>query len=801
MSLRIAPEPTTIDATSGRVALVLRAARVAATVTLWAVAVYALVSSPNWRTIGSVTLALLFASFPRLPLGVCVIGVAISTWLSAVVGVAALCRLAVQVCASLQRTRSLRGLRHVAKRSETAWRKHQVIARDWAKEEELYPQLTLSHDDFVIDGLIFAVLRGWVGMRMTREVSQWLQWMLLRFGVGAGPRAARQRSDIGPTDAPEPLAEAIGGSLGTRLLMRPMFFEWLLSTALFVVGLAVVTLQAPKWRRWNPGDLFVALPYLLGFITCWFAFRAGQRRRNADAFERSLQLIVAVVLAAVGRLSALHALVIPFACGYAVSALQRWKNSQLDRRLPAERAPRRNMVSLADLHLLAPFWRAGRRTDAVLLAARRPLESLSARASSSRPALAAWAQARLAQADLLVGDVEAARLGLAEAEGLLDQDLPVPSAAHAEVAVVRARLFLLAGDNEAALAQFQAAATAFADLRAWHAAAVTDHEMVAAFARLGDAAGAERVAARSRDVLARYFDLAYILEDAAAIARLYREIGQPARARETADEILEFASGFADVRRLLERLFPSFLALATEHARSAAALADPDAIRMFDEISGMLEERDDRVPELLRADAEIGHAAVLRRSNGQQALTLAVSGLGRLERIRGAVRASQYRGGMLLSLRDLYREGIGVLAGAAEQGDQAAGRALLGGLESLKRDGLAQLLRTGGFALDDGMRGHLEALLDVDSVEVLSSRSATRTRENGHDAANALRERRLGELAAGLSAAFASAIDPDPVDVDELLDKLMHRNALLLYVEHAGEHDWTGLSLWVTPTR
>ena len=801
MAVPVGPEPTIIDATGRQGAPVFRGARLAAILGLSTVAVFALTSSPSWATVASVVLALMFASYPRLPIGVCLASVTVSTWLSPVVGLAALCRLGVQLGASVQQARSLRGLRAAARRSETAWREHQVISRDWAKEHELQAPLTLSHDDFVIDGFIFAVLRGWVGMRMVTEIAAWLRWTLLRLGVGAGARAARQRADSEAAEAPEPLAEAIDGSLGTRLLMRPMFFEWALSTALLCIGLAIVAVQVPRWERWHPGDVFFAAPYLLGLITCWYAFRAGQRRRGAGGIFRGYQLIVAIVLAGVGHLSALHALVIPFACGYGVSTLQRYKDSRLDRRLPSERASSRNMIGPRHPRLFALFLRSRRRTDDALLRTRRAHESLAARAPSSRPTLAAWAQARLAQADLLEGNVESGRLRLAEAEALLTDDLSVPSAAHAEVAVTQGRLSLLAGDNAAALARLHAAASMFADLAAWHAAAVTDHEMVLAYARLGDADGAERVAARSRDVLARYFDIAYLAEDGAAIARVYRQGGQATMASQITKRILEFIQPLMEARRLVEQIFPSLLALVIEDARSAAALADHDATRMFDEISGMLEDHDERVPELLRADAELGHAGVLLGSDTGRALTFAASGLGRLERIRGAVRASQYRGGMLVSLQSLYREGISVLAAAAEQGDQTAGRALLAALESLKRDGLAQLLRSGGFALEDAMRIHLEALLDLDNAQALASPSATRTHEHAREVADAARAQRLGELAAGLSAAFASAIDPDPVDANELLDRLAHRNTLMLYVESANDLQWTGMSIWVTPTR
>jgi tetratricopeptide (TPR) repeat protein len=146
---------------------------------------------------------------------------------------------------------------------------------------------------------------------------------------------------------------------------------------------------------------------------------------------------------------------------------------------------------------------------------------------------------------------------------------------------------------------------------------------------------------------------------------------------------------------------------------------------------------------------------------------------------------------------DHYNAALGVLVGAQRNGDLEAGAAAASLVESLRRNGLAGVLREEQVALIERLSpaGH-EAMREIARQELAPDTSVSPDISPGNEKSlEALR----AKLAEEVTAAFARAYLPAAVDYTRLAESAGPAHILQFEMFETGPTQWHGYRIWVPP--
>ena len=187
------------------------------------------------------------------------------------------------------------------------------------------------------------------------------------------------------------------------------------------------------------------------------------------------------------------------------------------------------------------------------------------------------------------------------------------------------------------------------------------------------------------------------------------------------------------------------------------------------------------------ADARIMLAAATAEFDEADALRQMAAGIDQLEQARGALRAGLHRSLLIARHAQVYEIALGTLARLRPDNPQAGWLAAQL-CESLSRSALAQTLREGQLGISDQGRLLLAAIGRLEA-----SGGGAQVGPHGELA------RLRAELQTVLSATFATAYLPQPVDFGQLRRRLGSAHALSYRVHEASPNVLRGHVTWTPP--
>lgn len=278
----------------------------------------------------------------------------------------------------------------------------------------------------------------------------------------------------------------------------------------------------------------------------------------------------------------------------------------------------------------------------------------------------------------------------------------------------------------------------------------------------------------------------------------------------------------AELRRLLEELSTSARVDPDRDDTSRETLRRLTAIvariefcvAELDRVKGQLEQASEHYEESaaffteLEADRFAGAVASTWWRICQSRLEMTASSLSALidaaravEAVRGSLHEASGRSALVTDLSELFGACLVEAARANASGLPRSGRFAVELVESLRRDALATHFRSGSLDLPP------EARKLVSQITALEAGLRLANGPEGSEDRHAIDVDALDDelrtvrqdLRTAMSRYFAATIDPQPADVDAMMQALGRRHGLLVHLSRTGPQGWGGYSIWLRP--
>ena len=621
---------------------------------------------------------------------------------------------------------------------DEAW----LVLREQVEDEEAVDILTGSGPVLLISGWASADLR--IQLRTFGQLASGLLFARWPFGYAGHASVALWQIGL------------IQGLL-----------PWLgrVTAILTAAGTAAFWPGAPDWHLLGVNCAAVAAAVLTGLITMCIG-------RISCA---SLLLLVLVSVASLVMLRG-HGLMV-LAIGAAAGGVSILVSSFLGALRPAGsgKVPRPPWLARthADIRRYVAASRAledGRADEATRLWTRL------AQSDRARPSARVLSLASLADLALQSGDLQ----GAVELADRAAEPGRRPGWADAHVGVVLARIRVLTGDFSAARKALPAQAATPRQLR--RDAALLQAESLA---ETGDLEAAWSAFSRATPGFGAT-SAGQLLEGATAVTLAMGRTDPKAAVRRL-ESIIDIAGGDldayipreADRRRMATITTRAHVTLGHLRLRADERLGAAEALRL-----GVRNLEDAPDPVALPIARMLLGCAVAAGSRPDEALSGIARGIADLEEMRGGLRKASLRGGLAARIGDVYTLVLDELCGLSLQ-DSGAAEVAATLLESLRRNALAELLRTHAAGQPPALRGLLDEI------------NAAEERDGSGESAELMSLRaRLGAIR---SDAYATAYVPAPVSFAEIRAVLGEAHALLYRVSRVAAESVEGHVVWMPP--